>query len=222
MTETKRHAAYAILSAALLFQAPGRATAQTEAEAAPPAATVPVAPTAPVTAAAPAPAAAAVPAVPPLPRSFWGWGIGYVFTEVPISQSEFSVFMSQLYYSYYLSDPSESMRTALSMGLYGFALVLPVPKVSAEFYLGKSSQEIQGKFGVGGFYDIAVGGHAGISGEMGIRIKDKVDFSFFVVPTGIDSKRDYLDFMGLRDEDEIVKKPYVIFPYFGLFVSFKY
>lgn len=156
------------------------------------------------------------------PKSYWGFGLGYVFTEIPISQSEFTVFMSELYYSYYLSDPNASMRTALTLGAYGFALILPVPQVSAEFFLGAPTQDIQGKLGVGGFYDISVGGHAGMSLELGARLKDKVDVSFFIVPTGVDSKRDYLDFLGLRDEDDKPTKPYVIMPYFGLFLTFKF
>jgi hypothetical protein len=163
------------------------------------------------------------PAAEELSKSFWGWGLGYVFTEIPISQSEFSVFMSKLYYSYYLSHPHESMRTALSLGLYGFALVLPVPEVSADFYLGRPTQDIQGKLGVGAFYDIAVGGHAGVSAELGLRIKNRVDVSFFVVPAGLDATRDYLDFMGLREDNWVDDGgPYVIMPYFGLFVGFHY
>lgn len=221
MKNVRRVPLYAPLLAVLLTVCnPPHASAQTpDSGIAAPAVVQP-----PVAAATEASAAAASEASsrPEPSRSFWGWGLGYVFTDVPISQSEFTVFMSQLYYSYYLSPPQDNMRTALSLGVYGFAFILPVPKVSAEFYLGRPNQDIQGKLGVGGFYDVAVGGHAGVSGELGIRIKNKVDVSFLVVPTGIDSERDYLDFMGLRKEGDKVSPPYVIFPYFGIFVGFHY
>jgi hypothetical protein len=153
-------------------------------------------------------------------KSFWGWGLGLVFTEVPISESKFTVLMSDLHYGYYLTDPNDYVRTAATLGLFGFALVLPVPKVGVEMILGDPSQDIQGKLGADAFYDISVGGHGGVAGSLGVRIKNKVDVSFFVVPAGFDSKRDYLEFVGVRDEPGT--KPYVIMPYFGLFVGFNY
>jgi hypothetical protein len=160
----------------------------------------------------------------PNDRSFWGWGLGFVFTDIPISQSKFTVAMSELYYSRYLTDPNDFLRTAASLGVYGFALALPVPKVSVEMYVGEPTQDIQGKVGVGGFYDIAVGGHGGLACELGIRIKNRVDVSLFAVPAGVDSKRDYLAFMGIRDENDpkALEKPHVLMPYFGLFLSFNY
>lgn len=153
-------------------------------------------------------------------KSYWGWGLGLVFTDIPISQSEFTVFMSELHYGMYLTDPDDFMRTAATLGLFGFALVLPVPKVGVEMMIGDPREDIQGKVGVSGFYDISVGGHGGVAVELGVRLKNKVDVSFFAVPTGWDSSRDYLEFVGVRDEPG--EKPYVILPYFGLFLGFNY
>ncbi len=152
--------------------------------------------------------------------TFWGAGVGLVFSSIPISSAKFVAPFTEIYYSWYLNDPNESLRTAVSLGLYGFGMVLPVPKVSAEMFIGKPTRDIQGKFGVGGFYDIAVGGHGGFSLETGVRLANKYDISFVTVPFGSDSKRDYLEFMGLRKEDEpAAKKPFVQLPYFGIFCS---
>jgi hypothetical protein len=153
-------------------------------------------------------------------KTFWGWGVGLIFTEVPISESQFTVLMSDLHYGIYLTDPNDFVRTAATLGLYGFALVLPVPKVGIETIIGDPSQAVQGKLGATAFYDISVGGHGGIAGEVGVRIKNKVDVTFSVVPAGTDSKRDYLEFVGAREEEG--DKPYVIMPYYGIFVSFNY
>jgi hypothetical protein len=153
-------------------------------------------------------------------RSFWGWGLGLVFTQIPISESKFTVMMSELHYGYYLTDPNDFTRTAATLGLYGFALVLPVPKVGVEMIIGEPTQDIQGKVGASAFYDVSVGGHGGVAAELGVRIKNKVDVSFFIVPAGWDSKRDYLEFVGVRDEEG--EKPFVIMPYFGIFVAFNY
>jgi hypothetical protein len=152
--------------------------------------------------------------------TFWGFGVGLVFSSIPISEAEFAAPFSQLYYSWYITDPNASLRTALSLGLYGFGMILPVPKVSAEMFLGKPTRDIQGKFGVGGFYDIAVGGHGGLSLETGIRIANRYDISFVTIPFGSDSKRDYAEFLGLRDKEEPpAKAPFVKLPYFGIFTS---
>jgi hypothetical protein len=171
----------------------------------------------------------------PNQQSFWGGGLGLVFTSIPISQSQFTVIMSELHYSQYLGDPNASMRTAATLGLFGFALILPVPKISMEMYLGKPTQDVQGKVGVGGFYDIAVGGHAGVSAEIGVRLKNRVDATVYIVPAGIDSKRDYLEFMGIRNKTDdndgskdgdgipdYKETPHVKMPYFGFFLSFNY
>jgi hypothetical protein len=171
----------------------------------------------------------------PNKQSFWGGGLGLVFTSIPISESDFTVLMSELHYSQYLGDPNASMRTAASLGLFGFALILPVPKISMEMYLGKPTQDVQGKVGVGGFYDIAVGGHAGVSAEVGVRLKNRIDATIYVVPAGIDSKRDYLEFMGIRNKTDdndgsqdgdgipdYKETPHVKMPYFGFFLSVNY
>ena len=153
-------------------------------------------------------------------QNFWGFGLGYVFTTIPISQSKFTVYMAELYYSHYLTDPNDYFRTAATVGLYGFDFILPIPKVSMEMYLGKPSDDIQWILGVGAFYDITVGGAAGLPVEFGARIKNRFNVSFFTVPTGIDSKRDYLQFVGEREVSG--PKPYVIFPFYGIFVGFDY
>jgi hypothetical protein len=153
-------------------------------------------------------------------KTFWGWGAGLVFTEVPISESDFTVFMSELHYGFYLTGPDDFVRTAATLGVYGFALVLPVPKVGIETIVGDPSQAVQAKLGATAFYDISVGGHGGIAGELGVRLKNKVDVMFSIVPAGTDSKRDYLEFVGIHKEQG--EKPYVIMPYYGIFVSFNY
>jgi hypothetical protein len=155
----------------------------------------------------------------PNDATYWGAGVGLVFSSIPVSSAEFVSPFTQIYHSWYVTDPNESFRTALSMGLYGFGMILPVPKVSAEMLIGKPTQDVQGKLGVGGFYDISVGGHGGIALETGVRLANKYDVSFMMVPAGTDSERDYLDFMGLREDGDVAKKPFVIMPYYGVFLS---
>jgi hypothetical protein len=161
-------------------------------------------------------------------QSYWGFGAGYVFNKVPISMSTFDVFMGNLWYSHIFGDPNDNTRLAGTLGLYGFQMLLPVPRAGLDFYVGRPSQDIQFKGGLGGFYDVAVGGHGGVSGEIGVVIKNRIDVSFMAVPFGTDSKRSYAEFMGLKSKEE-ARQDYVDagdrwveMPYFGTFVGLRF
>lgn len=161
-------------------------------------------------------------------QDYWGVGLGYVFNKVPVSLSTFNVFMSNLWYSHIFGNPNDDIRVAGTMGLYGFQLLLPVPRVAIDLYAGKPSQTVQFKGGIGGFYDVAVGGHAGVSGDIGVVLKNRVDISFMAVPFGKDSERSYAEFMGLKsqkeaDEDYVkANRQWVEMPYYGIFVGLRF
>ena len=161
-------------------------------------------------------------------NSHWGTGVGLVVSEFPISMSKLTIGLSQVYYEYQFTDPTNKVRTSLEGGLYGFYMLLPVPEVAANMYFGSEESDVQGKLGVGGFYDISVGGHAGIMAKAGAVIKNKFDLTFFVVPTGLDAKRSYGEFMQMeskeRAEQNYIRNgdQYVIMPYYGMLFSIRY
>ena len=161
-------------------------------------------------------------------QDYWGVGLGYVFNKVPISLSTFNVFMSDLWYSHIFGDPNADTRIAGTLGLYGFQLLLPVPRAGVDFYVGKPAQTVQFKGGIGGFYDIAVGGHAGVSGNLGVVLKNRVDVTFLAVPFGKDSERSYAEFMGLKSQEEADRdyvkahNQWVEMPYYGIFVGLRF
>ena len=144
-------------------------------------------------------------------------GVGLVFTEVPISSSEFKVLMADLSYNSSLYDNGEDIRMIGSLGVYGFAIILPVPKVGMSMYYGKFQNDVKFKLGMNAFYDVTVGGHGGVAFEAGALFNDRFEVAFMTVPVGTDSKRDYLEFVGIRDEPG--DKPFVVMPYFGIFLS---
>lgn len=161
-------------------------------------------------------------------QNYWGYGIGYVFNKIPLSMSTFNVPISDLWYSHIFGDPSEKIRVAGTLGFYGFSLVIPVPRTSFDLYYGKPTEDLQFKGGVGGFYDVAVGGHGGIDGEVGVVIKNRVDLSFMAVPLGTDSQRSYSEFLGLeskaeaRQDYEDMHHHYVELPYFAVKVGLRF
>jgi hypothetical protein len=161
-------------------------------------------------------------------QNYWGFGFGYVFNRIPISLSTFNVPISDLWYSHIFGNPDEKTRVAGTLGFYGFQLLLPVPKASVDLYFGKPSEDIQFKGGVGGFYDISVGGHGGLMGELGVILKNRVDVSFMAVPIGTDSKRSYSEFLGLETKQEAEETRiaahghYVELPYYAVKVGLRF
>ncbi|MEO7425464.1 MAG: hypothetical protein ABI036_09775, partial [Fibrobacteria bacterium] len=166
--------------------------------------------------------------VPHSQQNYWGFGIGYVFNRIPISLSTFNVPISDLWYSHIFGDPDENTRIAGTVGFYGFQVLLPVPKFSVDMYYGKPSADIQYKGGVGGFYDVTVGGHGGLTGEIGVVLKNRVDLSFMAVPLGTDSKRSYSEFLGLETKAEAEESRaamhghYVELPYYAVKVGLRF
>ena len=161
-------------------------------------------------------------------QNYWGFGFGYVFNKIPVSMSTFNVAISDLWYSHIFGDPNEKIRMAGTLGFYGFAIALPVPKVSCDLYYGKPTEDLQFKTGVGGFYDVAVGGHGGLFGDVGVVVKNRVDLTFMAVPFGSDSKRSYSEFLGTetKAEAEETKKAlgghYAQLPYYGVKVGLRF
>ncbi len=161
-------------------------------------------------------------------QNYWGFGFGYVFNRIPVSLSTFDVAISDLWYSHIFGDPNEKIRVAGTLGFYGFAIALPVPKVSCDLYFGRPTEDIQFKGGIGTFYDVAVGGHGGVYSDVGVVVKNRVDISFMAVPLGTDSKRSYSEFLGTESKEEAKEtykalgNHYVALPYYGVKVGLRF
>jgi hypothetical protein len=159
-------------------------------------------------------------------NAHFGYGVGMAFTKLPFLMSDLKLPLSSFYYDRQFTDPRSFVRASAEIGLYGFTLVLPVPEVGSNLYIGGEDSPIQGKIGVGGFYDIAVGGHAGILTKIGVVLANRIDLSIFVVPTGTDSKRSYQEFLGLESQekaDAYFAKTghHVGMPYFGFLFTIR-
>ena len=153
---------------------------------------------------------------------------GIVLNELPVAVAEMKLPITQFAYDYSFMEPTEFFRTSIEIGAYGFYGLLPVPELGANIYIGRESQDFQGKLGINGFYDISVGGHAGMAIRPGIIIKNRVEFSFIIVPFGTDSKQSYQEFFGLETAEEAQKSyeengnRHVVVPYYGVMVGFRF
>lgn len=158
---------------------------------------------------------------------YWGWNVGGVVTELPISMaidSGFAVMMADVYYAKYLTPTNSSFRAAMALGLYGFQVLLPVPRAGIDMTIGRPNDDIQFKAYVGGLYDLVVGGHAGLDIGLGLLFANRFNVAFHIVPIGTDSKRNYQYMKGSSDVDGGCTKddPCVEMPYFGIFAGMQF
>jgi hypothetical protein len=159
-------------------------------------------------------------------NAHFGWGVGMAFTKIPFLMSNMKLPLSNFYYDRQFTDPSRFIRASAEIGLYGFTMILPVPEIGSNLYIGGESSPVQAKIGLGGFYDIAVGGHAGVMVKLGAILANRFDLTLFVVPEGTDSKRSYQEFLGLESKATADKfyadnNVHVKMPYFGFMFTIR-
>lgn len=156
------------------------------------------------------------------------FGAGMVVDNLPVATADMKLPITHFAYDYSFMDPDKKLRTSIEIGLYGFYGILPVPEIGANLYIGSEENDIQGKIGLGGFYDISVGGHAGIAIKPGIVIKNMFEISLLCVPVGSDAKQSYKEFFGFESEEEAAKTAAknggqnVVMPYYGFLLGFRF
>lgn len=154
-------------------------------------------------------------------------GVGLVVSDLPVAVAGLRLPITTLAYERSFMDPDKKIHSSAELGLLWFYGILPFPELSANLYFGSEKQDIQGKFGLGGFYDIAIGGHAGLMTKIGVVLKNRFDISFLIVPTGSDSKQSYQEFFGIDTPEEAQKfyeenGQHVIMPYYGMLFTVRY
>lgn len=155
------------------------------------------------------------------------WGLGMALSQVPFSMSKLKLPLSYYSYDHQFTDPRGFIRSSVELGLYGFNVIIPVPTLGSNLYFGSEEADIQGKIGLGGFYDIAVGGHAGVVAKAGLIMKNRFGIDLFVVPTGLDSKKSYTEVLGIESKSAAEQGAlenggkYVIMPYFGFMLTIR-
>jgi len=155
------------------------------------------------------------------------WGLGMALSQIPFSMSKLKLPLSYFSYDHQFTDPNAFIRSSVELGMYGFDVIIPVPTLGSNLYIGGETADIQGKIGLGGFYDIAVAGHAGLVAKGGLIFKNRFNIDLFVVPTGIDSKKSYTEVLGIESRNDAEKGAqanggkYVIMPYFGFMLTIR-
>ncbi len=155
-------------------------------------------------------------------------GLGAVVSDLPVASADFKVPVGTVYYERHFMNPTSPIHTSAELGLFCFYGLLPFPELSANLYIGGEDRDVQGKIGLGGFYDLAVGGHAGLMGKIGTVFKNRFDVSLFFVPIGNDATQSYGEFFGFESPDEASEayannnNQHVVMPYYGFMFTVRY
>jgi hypothetical protein len=154
-------------------------------------------------------------------------GLGLITSDFPVSQARSRFFISTFNYEYCFMNPTDRFRTSIELGLYGFNALLPVPLLGADLYLGSEENDIQVKVGLNGFYDLSVGGHAGLMVKPGVVVNNRFDIALFMVPVGTDATRSYKEFLKMETSQEAEKNymkngnRFVVLPYYGVMFTIR-
>lgn len=154
------------------------------------------------------------------------FGMGLVVDRLPVSMANLTIPLSYYAWERQFVDPMRRVRAGIEIGTYGFYGLLPIPELGTNMYIGGEDQPIVGKIGIGGFYDIIVGGHGGLMIKAGIIAANRFDINLMIVPVGSDSKRSYSEFLGLETKTEAKEYYdrhgyYVKLPYYGLMIGLR-
>ena len=163
-------------------------------------------------------------------RSHWTWGFGGVVNHLPLPVSTFNVPLQYVSYEHTFGEnPAAPVKVSVSPGLYGFFGFLPIPALESSVIY--DSGPVGGRLAVGGFYDLLVGGHWGMTTKLGTIIKRKYELGIIFVPVGEEHPEvlyeEIWDIGHLR-ENKSHKDPVtgeeiwdqtIEFPYYGLLLS---
>ena len=153
-----------------------------------------------------------------LSKAHWGFGGGITVSSLPVASSEFKMPMTQLYYDYAfgngIGSGSGIFTPGLSVGVYGLNGFVPVPEVEL-LGLINEGEDLSLRLGLGGFYDILIGGHSGVSLKLGVVLNQEYQFDIISVPKGNPPVKPYSELIDGGPEK-------ITTPYFGILFSWRY
>ncbi|NUQ81473.1 MAG: hypothetical protein HUU10_07680 [Bacteroidetes bacterium] len=150
-----------------------------------------------------------------LKKSRWVWGAGLAVSSLPVADADFKMVLSDLHYEYVFTEmkPILGMKPGLNVGVIGLNGFIPLPMMELTGTINYG-EGLAGRFGVGGFYDVLIAGHSGLTLKAGVLFDDKYEFAVMSVPVGGQPVKPYSEF--IENGPDIVK-----LPYFALMITFR-
>lgn len=151
-------------------------------------------------------------------KSYWGFGGGLTISSLPVATSEFKMPLTTLYYDYTLSNVQGMfggfIKPGFSVGLYGLNGFVPVPE--AEIYMMVNDDEdLSLRLAAGGFYDVLIGGHSGVSLKFSVIVNREYSVDFLSVPSAKPPVKPYSELVDGGPKE-------IKTPYFGLMFTWRF
>ena len=153
-----------------------------------------------------------------LNRSVWGFGAGLTVGSLPVATSDFKMPITTLFYDYTLTNVNSFwngfVKPGFSVGLYGLNGFVPIPETEL-YAMVNDSEDLSLRLGVGGFYDILIGGHSGLTLKAGVVVNQDYQIDIISVPTAKQPVKPYSEIVDGGPEN-------IKTPYFGLVFSWRF
>lgn len=153
-----------------------------------------------------------------LNRSVWGFGAGLTVGSLPVATSDFKMPITTLFYDYTLTNVNSFwngfVKPGFSVGLYGLNGFVPIPETEL-YAMVNEGEDLSLRLGVGGFYDILIGGHSGLTLKAGVVINQDYQVDIISVPSAKQPVKPYSEIVDGGPEN-------IKTPYFGLVFSWRF
>lgn len=146
---------------------------------------------------------------------FWIIGAGGAVNSLPLAASKFTLPLIYVAYEGVNKRSLGNIDTSWSFGLYDF-----MPEV--EFALIMPVKPLDFRLSVGAYYDIIIGGHAGVLVKAGAILNKTYSFDLMVIPIGTQPSVSYSESLS---QQKIVKNDGshgLEFPVFGVLASIRF
>jgi TolB-like protein len=151
-------------------------------------------------------------------KDFFVVGLGGVADAFPVSTAQTKFPLAQASWErFWTPNLRQFFKFSTTAGVYGMWLVLPVPFVSMNAYLGYYPYYL--KVGVGGHTELIVGGHTGISANLGFELLERFELDTFWILAGTQPTVTYTDWNVHRGDPGYYE---LKFPFIGVFFTYKF
>ncbi|HPI02285.1 MAG TPA: hypothetical protein PLB12_00075 [Candidatus Goldiibacteriota bacterium] len=146
---------------------------------------------------------------------FWVLGAGGAVNSLPLASSKFTLPLIYLAYEGVNKKSLGNFDTSWSFGLYDF-----MPE--AEFAVIMPVKPLDFRLSVGAYYDIIIGGHAGMLVKAGAILNKTYSFDVMVIPIGTQPSVSYSESLSQQKIVENDGKHGLEFPVFGVLASIRF
>jgi hypothetical protein len=148
-------------------------------------------------------------------NGMWIIGAGAAINRLPVAASEFTL---PLFYFGYEALQKKALGEMDYSWCFGFYDFMP----SVEFAAYINAKPFDFRFSAGGYYDLIIGGSAGVVCKAGVVINKSVGFDVLMIPVGTQPSVSYSESLKTGKVVENDGSHGLEFPVYGVMVNFRF